>query len=184
MVRHGRKSNLSNPLNCNGKHISHAALRLYDARCAGVAFEFAPQTKNLDVDAAIKNIFMQTRRLQQVLAAERALRRIEEREQQGVLTFSQRHWSAGGVGELPGLEVELPAAKSKAAAFGIARRRGASDIEPAQYGADTREQFAQIERLRQIIISAKFKPNDAIYVVAPMTCNDDDRHVGARSDLP
>jgi len=46
---------------------------LDDARCARVAFKLAPQAKNLHVDAAIENILMQARGLQQVLAAERAL---------------------------------------------------------------------------------------------------------------
>ncbi len=58
---------------------------------------------------------MHSRGLQQALAAERALRRIEEGEQQCVLAFGQCDRSAGRVGEPPRLAVELPAGKSKAA---------------------------------------------------------------------
>src|SRR5262245_8049468 len=119
----------SNPLDRNGEHISHAALGLDDTRRARIAFELAPKAKNLHVDAAIENILMHARGLQQVLAAERALRRIEKGDQQGVLAFGQCHRSASRVGEPASLGVELPAAKSKAPAFEIARRRGTSDIE-------------------------------------------------------
>src|SRR4029077_325513 len=118
----------SNPLDCHGKHISHAALSLDHTRCAWVAFKLAPQAKNLHVDAAIKDIFMHARSLQQMLAAERALRRIEKGNQQGVLPFGQCYRSTGRVGEPPNLAVEMPAAKSKTAALGITRRRDASDI--------------------------------------------------------
>ena len=72
---------------------------------------------------------MHARGLQQVLPAERALRRIEKGNQQGVLAFGQCYQSASRVGELPSLAVEQPAAKSKAATLGIARRRGTSYIE-------------------------------------------------------
>src|SRR5262245_30353616 len=124
-----RPDGRSNPLERNGEHISHAALGLDDARGVRVAFELAPQAKNLHVDAAIENILVHARGLQQVLAAQRALRRIEKGEQQGVLALGQCYRSAGGVGEPPGFAVELPAAKSKAAPLAIARRRGTSDIE-------------------------------------------------------
>ena len=73
-----RPDGRSNPLNRNGEHISYTALGLDDARRARVTFELAPQAKNLHVDAAIENIFMHARGVQQVLPAERALRRIEK----------------------------------------------------------------------------------------------------------
>src|SRR5262245_29047750 len=57
----------SNPLNRNGEHISYTALGLDDARRAGVAFALAPQAKNLHVDAAIENILVYARGVQQVL---------------------------------------------------------------------------------------------------------------------
>src|SRR5262249_17974087 len=142
----------SNPLDRNREHISDAALGLDDARRARVAFELPTQPKNLYVDAAIEDILVHARGLQQVLAAERTLWRIEKGEQQGVLAFGQCYRSAGRVGESPSLAIELPAAKSKAIALGIARRCGASDIEPSYHCAHARKQFAQIERLRQILV--------------------------------
>src|SRR5260370_37818512 len=110
----------SNPLDRNGEHISHAALGLDDAGSARVAFELAPQTKNLHVDAAIENVLVHPRRLQQMLTAEWALRRIEKGEQQGILAFGQSYRGAVRAGEPPRPAVELPSGKSKAAALGLA----------------------------------------------------------------
>src|SRR5499427_6609456 len=131
MASRTRPDGRSNPLDRNGEHITYAALGLNNARRARVAFELAPQAKNLHVDAAIENILMHARGLQQVLPAERALRRLKKGDQQGVLAFGQSYQSAGWVGEPSSLAVEMPAAKSKAAPLGITRRRGTSDIEPS-----------------------------------------------------
>jgi len=65
----------------------------------------------------------------------------------------------------------------------IMRLRGVPSIEPPKHRADAREQLAQIERLYQIVISAKFEANDSINVVTPMTGNNDDRHIGTRPDV-
>src|SRR5262249_62345874 len=55
--------------------------------------------------------------------------------------------------------------------------------EPPQHGADARKQFAQIERLGHIVVGAKLEADDTIDIVTSVTRNDDDRHVGTRSDL-
>src|SRR4029453_2540931 len=119
----------SNPLNRNGEHMAQAALGLDDAWRAGVAFEFAPQSKNLHVDAAIEDIFVYARCPQQVLAAERSLRRLEKGEEQCVLAFGQGYHGALSVGQPPSPAVELPTAKSKAATPGITRRRAGANSE-------------------------------------------------------
>src|SRR5262245_20240980 len=122
---------LSDALDRNDEHISDATLGLDDARRAGVVFKLASEAKNLHVDAAIEDIPMHARGLQQVLTAKWALRCIEKGKQQCVLPLGQGYRSAGWVGELPGLPVELPAGKSKTTALGFARRSGASFLEPA-----------------------------------------------------
>ena len=53
----------SDAVDRNGEHISHAALGLDDARRAGIAFELAPQAKNLHVDAAIEDVLVHARGL-------------------------------------------------------------------------------------------------------------------------
>src|SRR5262245_22442565 len=122
---------LSDPLDRNGEHISDATLGLDDAGRAGVAFELASEAKNLHVDAAVEDILMHTRGLQQVLTAKWPLRCVEKGKQQCVLALGQGYRTAVWVGELPGLPVELPAGKSKATALGFARRRGTSYLEPS-----------------------------------------------------
>ena len=119
------------PLDLNGEHISDATLGLDDSGRAGVALELASEAKNLHVDAAIEDVLMHARGLQQLLTAKWALRRIEKGKQQGVLALGQGHGSAVWVGELPGPSVELPAGKLKAATLGIARWSGASFLEPS-----------------------------------------------------
>jgi hypothetical protein len=121
----------SDPLDYCGEHISHAALRLDDAWCARVAFQLAPQAKNLHVDAAIEDVLMNASGLQQVLATERTLWSIEKGEEQGILALGECYWSTGWIGELSSLAVELPTAKAIATACRISGRRGATAIEPS-----------------------------------------------------
>ena len=145
----------------NGEHISDAALGLDHARGARIALELAPETKNLHVDAAIKDILVNAGCLQKVFSAKRTLRGFEEGDQRRVFALGQRYWGADRVNELPGPAIELPAGKSKAATLWIARRRF-SNIEPPQDRANPREQFAQVERLGQIVVGAEFQTNDPI----------------------
>jgi hypothetical protein len=89
------------------------------------------EAKNLHVDAAIEDILMHARGLQQVLTAKCALGRIEKGEQQCVLALGQGYRSAVWVGELSGLSIELPAGKSKSTALAIPRRSGPSYRVPS-----------------------------------------------------
>src|SRR3954447_5000602 len=80
----------SNPFYRNREHIADAALSPYNARCVGVAFELASKTKNLDIDASIEDILVNAGSLQQVLAAQRTLRGLEECDKHRVLSLGQR----------------------------------------------------------------------------------------------
>src|SRR5258708_18808498 len=172
------------PLDWNSKHISDATLGLDHSRRARVAFELAPEAKDLHVDTAVEDIFMDASRLQQMLAAERTLRRLEKGEQHRILALGQCDRGSGRVGQLAGLAVELPAGKAKAAALGIARRRCASDVEPPQYRADAGEQLTQVEWLGPIIVGAELEPNHPIDFVKAVAGDDDDRHLRAPPDPP
>jgi hypothetical protein len=172
------------PLYRNSEYVSDTALGLDDARCAGVAFELAAQAKNLHVDAAVEDILVNAGRLQQMIATKRPQWRFEKGEQHCILTVRQCDLCAGRVGESAALTVELPAQKSKAATLAIARRRHASDIEPSQHRADAREQLAQIEWFRQIIVGTEFQPNHPIDVFAAVTSDNDDGQLGVQPDVP
>jgi hypothetical protein len=67
-----------------GKHVANAAFGLDDPRRARVGLELAAQSQDLHVDAAVEHILMDAGRLQQVLAAERPLRRVDERIQERI----------------------------------------------------------------------------------------------------
>ncbi len=45
------------------EYVTDAALRLNDARHAGVDFKFAPQAEHLHIDAAIEDVFVNAGRL-------------------------------------------------------------------------------------------------------------------------
>jgi hypothetical protein len=171
------------PLDGSGEHISDPALSLDDAGCAGVVFELAAEAQNLNVDAAVEDIVVHAGRLQQMIATQWPLRRRKEGQQHGILSVRQCDVSAARIGEPADPEVELPAQKPEAATFGITRQRDASGIGTSQYRTGTREQLAQIKRLRQIIVSTKLQPNHPVNVAAAVAGNDDDWQLRAKPDL-
>ena len=173
----------SEPFDGDSKHISDTALGLDDAGCAWVALELAPEAENLHVDATIEHILVNAGCLQKVFSAERALRGFEERNQHRILALGQRYCGAGRIGKLADPAVELPTRKSKVATLRVAYRRGFSDIKSSQNGANAREQFAQVKWLCQVIVGPELQSDHAIDIVAAVTCDDDDRHVGAKADL-
>jgi hypothetical protein len=107
----------SKPLDLPCKHISDAALRLDDLGRARVLLQLAPEAKNLDVDAAVEDVFMHPGGLQKMLPAERALRSVQEGDKQRVFPFGQRNVRAIRIGKPSGAKIELPAGKPIAAAF-------------------------------------------------------------------
>src|SRR5271165_1775798 len=171
---------LSGALDRNGEYVSDATFGLNEARRARVAFQLAPQAH---VDAAVEHVLVHARRLQEVLPSEGALRRLEKRDEQREFAFGQRRHSAFRIGEPPRPLIELPAGKPEAAAVALARRRRTSAVEPSEHGAHPRQQFAQVEGFRQVVVSAKLQSDDPIDIVAAMTGNDDDRNVGIRADV-
>ena len=107
----------SDSLHRHGEPVADATFGPDNARSARTGLELAAQPQNLHVDAAVRDILMQVRGLQQVFAAERALCRVEKDNQQDVLTFGQQDRIAGRISEPPRRGVELPARKSKMAAL-------------------------------------------------------------------
>src|SRR5262249_31156576 len=106
-----RRIGSSDALDREGEDIADAALGLDDARRARIGLELAPQAQNLYVDTAVEYVFVDAGRLQQVLAAQRALRRVEEGDQQGVFALGQGDRRALGIGEAAIAPIEEPAAK-------------------------------------------------------------------------
>ena len=67
--------------------VPDAALRPDHARRARVDLELPAQPQNLDIYAAVEDVFMDPRGLKQMLARQWSARRVEEREQQRILTL-------------------------------------------------------------------------------------------------
>src|ERR1700722_3224899 len=107
------------------EHISDAPLRLDDLGRTRILRQLAPEAKNLDVNAAVENVFMHPGGLQKVLPAERALRSVQESDKQRVFAFGQRNVRAVWIGKPSGAQIELPPGKPIAAPFRLAPRRGA-----------------------------------------------------------
>jgi len=83
--------NRSKPFRWQSENIANAALGLDHAWRTRTYFQFAPQPQDLNVDASIEYICMHSRRLQQMFPRERALRRFEKCDQQGILALAQQH---------------------------------------------------------------------------------------------
>ena len=101
----------SERLDRQGKHIPDAALGLDDAGRVEPGLQLAPQPQNVDIDAAVEDILVRAGRLQEVFARKWALWRVEEDDQQGILTFRQRNRRAVRVGKPLNVLIELPATK-------------------------------------------------------------------------
>src|SRR5260370_39244866 len=99
----------SDKLDRKGEHVAYPALGANNPWCARIGLQLAPQSQDLHVDAAVENILVHPSRLQQVLAAERPLRRVEKGDQQSVFPLGQRDLGSARVGETPGAPIELPA---------------------------------------------------------------------------
>jgi hypothetical protein len=77
------------------KNIANAALGPDHPRRIQINLQLAPQPQDPNINAAIEDIFMNSRRTQEMLARKRSLWRFQKRQQQGVLTFAQRDWFFG-----------------------------------------------------------------------------------------
>ena len=70
------------PLDRQSKDVAKTALRPNDLRRAWIELQLPAQPQDLHIDAAVENVFMHPRCLQQMLTAQRPLRGVEKRGQQ------------------------------------------------------------------------------------------------------
>jgi len=166
------------------EHVADAALGLNYARCTGIGLQLAPQPQDLDIDAAVKNILVNSGGLQQMFPRQRPLRRFEKGQQQRILAFAQRDRCPIGIEESSAAPFELPAIKSVPASFRIARSCKPPHFLPPQYGTDAGKQFPEAERFYDIVVRTEFQTNDAIDFVGTMASRNDDRNVRIRTNFP
>ena len=97
------------------------------------------------------------------------------------VVFCRRQVSYGAafVLEFAARRVDLPAAEfiDLVLQAKCRRRRSATLMSP-QDGANTGQDFAQVEWLRDVIVGAELKPDDTVNGIA-LALNHDDRHVSA-----
>ena len=130
--------------------IADAALRLNHARCTRIDLQFAPQPQDLDIDASIENILVNSSGLQQMLPRERPLRCFQKCEQQRIFAFAQCDRGRVGVKESSATPIKLPAIESLPATFRVVGSCGSPHFLTSQDCADARQQFPETERLDNI----------------------------------
>ena len=101
------------------ENIANAALGLDHARGTRTYFQFAAQSQDLNIDAPIEYICVNSRRLQQMFPRERPLRRFKKRDQQCILALAQRHLRLIGSYKSSAATLEPPATEFIAASFRI-----------------------------------------------------------------
>ena len=102
------------------KPVAHTAFGLDDPRSAGIGFELAAQSKHLHVDTSIEDIFVHPGRLQELLACQGSLRRLQECDQQRVLAFGQGDRAAIRSQQPALFPLETPAGELVSAALRLA----------------------------------------------------------------
>jgi len=159
------------------EHIADTALSLDHARCTRIDLQFAPQPQDLDIDAPVEDIIVNSRCLQQMLARERPLGCFEKGEQQGILTFAQRDRRLIAVYESSAATLKPPATESVSAALRIMRACSSPHFPSPQYGTDACKQFSETEWFYDIVVRTEFETDDAIDFVGTMAGRDDHRNI-------
>src|SRR6267378_6656757 len=195
---HHRRGQYGYNRNCTAPHFYHfserfdrqrediadAALRLNHARCTRIDLQFAPQPQDLDIDASIENILVNSGGLQQMLPRERSLRRFEKGQQQRILAFAQRDRRRIGIEESSAAPFELPAIESVPASLRIMSTCSPSHFLPSQYGADASKQLPEAEWLYDVIVGAELEADDAIDFIWTMAGRDNDGNIRMRTNFP
>ena len=112
----------SEALDLRRENISDAALCPDELRHAWILLQLAAKAKDLHVNAAIEDVFVDSSRLEKMFAAERTLGSLEEGDKQCIFAFGQPDLNAVGIGEAARAEVQSPPGKLVASAFGVPGR--------------------------------------------------------------
>jgi hypothetical protein len=170
-------------LNWQYKRVADATLGPDDLRHTRIGLQLAPQSQDLDIDAAVENVFVYPGCVQKLFSAESTLRRIEKGRQQRIFPFGQGDLGSAGIDKTAETPIELPAAELGSTQLWIALRSAARGLLSSKYRPDPREELAKAEGLGDIIIGTEFEPNHPVDLVAPIAGDDDHRNIGAAPDL-
>jgi len=145
--------------------------------------QFAPQPQDLHIDAAVENVLVYSGCLQELFAAEGALRRIEKGRKQRIFPLGQRDLGSGGVDKTAETPIELPAAEFGSTPLRVTLWRAAPGLMSSKNRPDSREKLAKAEGLGDSVIGPEFQPNHPVDLVAPVAGDDDHRNIGAAPGL-
>src|ERR1700704_5054206 len=195
---HHRRGQYGYNRNCTAPHFYHfserfdrprediadAALRLNHVRRTRIDLQFAPQPQDLDIDASIENILVNSGGLQQMLPRERPLRCFEKGQQQRIFAFAQRDRRRIAIEESPATPFKLPAIESVPASLRIMSTCNPPHFLPPQYRADAGKQFSEAEGFYDVVVGTEFETDDAIDFVGTMAGRDDHRNIRMRTNFP
>jgi hypothetical protein len=165
------------------KDISDPSLGLNDSGRTRIGLQLAPQPQDLNVDAPIADILVDSRCLQQLRTRERPLRRLDEREQEGIFALGQCDRGSALVHKAPIAASKLPAIEPISAPLRIADPRCAPHLVSSQDGPDAREQFPEPERFGDAVVCTKLEADDTVGFVTSLTGHGDNRDVRAGSNF-
>ena len=135
------------------KRIAEAAHRMNQPGRRRVLFDLLAQAQNIHVDGAIGDgAILPPNGVQQLFAAEDHARPAHQKFQQPEL--------GGGQGEVLAVELHLAAAAVEFDAAGFEQPRGRG--LRAELELDARDQFADEERLDDVVVRAQLKADDAV----------------------
>jgi hypothetical protein len=163
--------------------ITDAALCLYHARRARIGFQLAAQPQDLHVNASVEDVFVHASRLEQLLACERPLGSLEERDQQGIFAFRQRNRRSIRTQQAATIEFKLPLAEFVSTPLWLSPPRVSPQLVPPQDSANAGEQFSETERLGHVVVRTELEANYAVDFFEPVAGGDNDGHIRAGSNL-
>src|SRR3981189_1648330 len=110
-----------------------------------------------------------------MLARKWSLRRIEDGQQQGVLAFAQGNRPFLRIDEAPAATIKPPSAELVSAPLDVAGAQGVSILTAPQHGAEPGIQFADTERLGEVVVGTEFESDHTVNFIAGTTCQNNDR---------
>src|SRR6266850_1933550 len=164
---------LIDSLDRHSELVACAALGPDIARPGRIDFDLFPQAHDLRVHRAVVDlVVVQARAIQNLVATQDALRRVEQGHQEIELAVAQPQPPAVARPQAAGVQVELPAVEAVGA-----DSPGPALAHPgpaaAQHRPDTGEQLTQTARFREVMVGADLEAHHAVGLLVARGEHDD-----------
>ncbi|CAM2169518.1 hypothetical protein BLAT2472_11146 [Burkholderia latens] len=155
------------------EHVAEAPDGLDETRAARIGFDQLAQARDLHVEAAVEHfVFAAARKLHQLFTRQRLARVTCEHLEHGEFAGGQRNLLAG-LRQRARREVQREFAELEHLGGFRWRTRQLGRRLAAQHRVNARDQFARVERLRQVIVGAHLETDDSIDILALRGEHDD-----------